>query len=166
MAISAAAVKRFYEDLVIDRWDESSPCTITAEEIIEFGQKYDPQYFHSNAEEAKQSRFREAIASGIQIMAIWRRLDHEIAQDIAWICGVAWDNVRFPNALRAGDTVRTRAVCRSKRVSDKDPTRGVVVFDYLLLNQRDEVVWSCASTNLIERRDGALDSEKITYPRR
>lgn len=158
--------RRYYEDLVIDQVQESAPYRVTAEEIIEFGQKYDPQYFHADAEAAKQSRFREAIASGIQIMAIWRRLDHEIARDIAWICGVAWDNVRFPKALRAGDTVRARAVCRSKRPSEKDPTRGVVMFEYQLLNQDDDVVWSCMSTNLIDRRKLPPGAEKATYERR
>lgn len=157
---------RYFEDLEIDRVEESASYTVTADEIVEFGSRYDPQYFHSDHEQAKQSRFREAIASGIQIMAIWRRLDHQIAHDIAWICGVAWDNVRFPCALRAGDTVRARAVCRSRRPSEKDPTRGVVVFDYTLLNQRDEVVWSCVSTNLVERRAAPAGTEKVTYERR
>lgn len=157
---------RHFEDLVIGRVEESAPYTVTAQEIVEFGRKYDPQYFHSDAAEAKQSRFREVIASGIQIMAIWRRLDHEIAKDIAWICGVAWDNVRFPTALRAGDTVRARAMCRSKRASESDPTRGVVVFDYELRNQRDEIVWSCISTNLVERRTAPAGAQKVTYERR
>lgn len=157
---------RYFEDLVVDRVEESAPYTVNAEEIIEFGRRYDPQYFHADPDEAKQSRFREPIASGIQTMAIWRRLDHGIARDIAWICGVAWDNVRFPTALRAGDTVRARAVCRSKRPSDKDPTRGVVVFEYQLLNQRDEIVWSCLSTNLIERRAVPPGTMRVTYERR
>jgi acyl dehydratase len=157
---------RYYEDLELDRWQESEPHTVTADEIVEFGSRYDPQYFHADREAAKESRFREAIASGIQIMAIWRVLDHRIAHDIAWICGIAWDNVRFPKALHAGDTVRARAVCRSRRPSDSDPTRGVVVFDYELRNQHDDIVWSCTSTNLIEMRDAPPGAHRIEYPRR
>ena len=159
------AAKRYFEDLRIGEVEESSPRTVTADEIVEFGSRYDPQYFHSDHEQARDSRFGEAIASGIQIMAIWRVLDHEIARDIAWICGVAWDNVRFPRALRAGDSVRARAVCREKRLSGSDPTRGVVVFDYELLNQDDETVWSCRSTNLVEVRKPPPGAEKITYGR-
>ena len=55
-------------------------------------------------------------------------------------------------ALRAGDVVRARSKCISKRVSNSHPERGVVVFDYTLLNQHDETVFSCRSTNLVERR--------------
>lgn len=159
-----AEIRRFYEDLEEGRIEESSTYTVTSEEILDFASKYDPQYFHADSEAARTSRFQEPIASGIQIMAIWRRLDHEIAQDIAWICGVAWDEVKFPCALRAGDTVFARSKCLSKRVSKKDPTRGVVIYEYSLLNQNGEIVWSCKSTNLVERRS-ADSEERQTYGR-
>ena len=84
-------------------------------------------------------------------MAVWRQLDHSIAHDIAWICGIAWDDVRFLVALRPRDTVRARAKCLCKRISKSRPERGIVVFEYTLLNQRDEVVFTCRSTNLVER---------------
>ena len=157
--------KRFYEDLVVGEVKESSPYTVTADEITEFGKRYDPQYFHADDVAAKDSRFNEVIASGILIMAIWRKLDHEIAHDIAWICGVAWDEVKFPLALRSGDTVFARAKCLSKRVSEKDSSRGVVIFEYTLLNQNDDIVWSCKSTNLIERSINSDEVERPSYKR-
>lgn len=43
-------------------------------------------------------------------MAIWPQLDHQIAGDIAWICGVAWDDVLFAQAVRPGDTPRAPLV--------------------------------------------------------
>ena len=121
-------------------------------ELLEFARKYDPQYFHADPDEAKRSIFGGIVASGIFTMAVWRQLDHQIAHDIAWICGVAWDDVRFPIALRAGDEVRARSQCLSKRVSQSRPERGVVIYLYELLNQRGEIVFTCRSTNLIERR--------------
>ena len=148
--------KRYYEDLVIDeRYAESSSRTVSEKEIVEFAKLYDPQYFHADAEAARGSRFGSVIASGIQVMAIWRQLDHEIASDIAWICGIAWEDVRWHLALRPGDSVRARARCLEKRISESDPTRGVVTFEYQLVNQDDQLVWSCRSLNLVERRPGA-----------
>ncbi|MFK7886365.1 MAG: MaoC/PaaZ C-terminal domain-containing protein [Gammaproteobacteria bacterium] len=144
---------RYFEDLeVTTNYSESSVRTITEQEIVDFAALYDPQYFHADAVAAKDSRFGSVIASGIQVMAIWRALDHEIAQDIAWICGVAWNNVRWHNAVRPGDQLRARARCTEKRVSDSDATRGVVTIDYQLMNQHDHCVWSCESINLVERR--------------
>ena len=146
-------MSRFYEDLIIDdAFAVSSARTVTEKEIVEFAALYDPQYFHADAEAARSSRFGSVIASGIQVMAIWRALDHEIAKDIAWICGLAWEDVRWHLALRPGDSVRARARCTHKRVSKSDPTRGVVTFDYQLINQHDTLVWSCRSLNLVERR--------------
>ena len=104
---------------------------------------------------ARGSVFGEVVASGIYTMAIWRQLDHEIARDIAWICGVAWDDVRFPRALRAGDRVRARSRCLSKRASSSDPRRGIVEYQYELLTDAGEVVFTCRSTNLVERRPPA-----------
>jgi acyl dehydratase len=83
-------------------------------------------------------------------MALWRQLDHQISSDIAWICGVAWEDVRWPVAVRSGDRLRARAECLSKRPSGSDPGRGVVEYRYTLLNQRDEVAWTCRSINLVE----------------
>ncbi len=148
--------KRYFEDLHIrDAFDESGTRTVSEQEIVDFAAQYDPQYFHADADAATASRFGGVIASGIQVMAIWRALDHEIAKDIAWICGIAWENVRWHLAVRPGDTLRARARCTEKRLSLKDPSRGIVHFDYQLLNQNDTVVWSCVSINLVECRSGA-----------
>lgn len=144
--------RRYFEDLVVGEERESSTHEIVREDMVAFARQYDPQYFHADEDAARDSIFGEVVASGIYTMALWRRLDHEIAADIAWICGVAWDDVRFARALRAGDRIRARARCLSKRESASDPRRGVVVFEYWLLNGRDEIVFSCRSTNLVERR--------------
>jgi acyl dehydratase len=106
--------------------------------MLAFASQYDPQYFHADPEAAKRSTFGDVVASGIYTMALWRWLDHDIAHDIAWICGVAWDDVRFPKALRAGDTIHARAKCLSKRDSPQRAEAGIVVYEYTLLNQRDD----------------------------
>ncbi len=146
---------RYLEDLKVGETCESAPRQVTEEELLSFARAYDPQYFHADPEAAKASRFGGLIASGIFTMALWRALDHQMAPDIAWICGVAWDDVRFLHAVRPGDTLRARSRCLSARASGKDPRRGVTVFQYELLNQRDEPVFSCRSTNLIERKAAA-----------
>ncbi len=146
---------RYLEDLSVGETAESAPRQVTEEELLGFARLYDPQYFHADPQAAKASRFGGLIASGIFTMAIWRALDHQMAPDIAWICGVAWDEVRFPLAVRPGDTLRARSRCLELRPSARDPGRGVGVFQYELLNQDGRAVFSCRSTNLIERRPGA-----------
>jgi acyl dehydratase len=146
---------RYFEDLIEGDERLSPAREVNEAELLEFARSYDPQYFHADPQAAKRSVFGGLIASGIFTMAIWRQLDHQICGDVAWICGVAWDDVRFPKAVRPGDALRARALCLSKRPSQKDPQRGVVVFEYTLLNQKGETVFTCRSTNLVERRPGA-----------
>lgn len=144
--------RRYFEDLETGECSESGARVVDREEMLAFARKYDPQYFHADEQAARDSIFGEVVASGIYTMALWRQLDHEIAGDIAWICGVAWDDVRFPRAVRAGDRLRARARCLAKRDSAGDPRRGVVVYLYELVTDSDEVVFTCRSTNLVERR--------------
>ena len=99
---------RYYEDLLAGEERTSGTRTVTEAELVAFARLYDPQYFHVDPQAAQRSVFGELVASGIFTMAIWRQLDHEIAHDIAWICGVAWDDVRFPVAVRPGDTLQAR----------------------------------------------------------
>lgn len=142
--------RRYYADLEVGEVRESRPRTVALGELIAFAREYDPQYFHADEQAARGSVFGEVIASGIYTMALWRRLDHEISGDIAWICGVGWEEVKWPRAVRAGDVLRARYECLAKRPSGSDPTRGVVEFRYGLLTEADEVAWTCRSINLIE----------------
>ena len=143
---------RFYEDIVVGSMDESEATEVSEEEMLAYARRYDPQYFHADPERARRSRFGGLVASGTHVAAIWRQRDHTVASDIAWICGIGWDEVRWPRPVRAGDRVRSRAEYLDKRVSRSDPSRGVVTCRYTLLNQSDEVVFTCRSVNLIERR--------------
>ena len=146
---------RYFEDLQIGAASLSSPRTLTRAEMLEFACRYDPQYFHTDGEAAQQSIFGDIIASGVYTAAIWRQLDHEISKDVRWICGIAWEDVRWPIAVRSGDTLRARSTCLSKRESDSRSDRGVVVMLYEVLNQNDQLVWTAKSTNLIEKRPAA-----------
>ena len=144
---------RYWEDIQPGERFISRAMDVTEDEIVDFATRYDPQYFHMDPVEAKKSHFGEVVASGVHILAIWRILDHEITGDVRWMCGIAWDNLRWNKPMRAGDQVRARAECESKRESSQ-PGRGVVIYRYALLNQDDEEIFYCTSTNLVERQTG------------
>jgi len=145
---------RFFEDLVIGEYAESSSKTVTEDEIVDFARRYDPQYFHMNPAAAKDHpQFGDVVASGIHILAVWRQCDHEITGDIRWICGISWDDLRWNRPMRPGDSVRARAELIDKRESTSKTDRGVVVYRYALVNQNDEELFYCTSTNYVERRD-------------
>jgi acyl dehydratase len=144
--------KKYFEDISIGDCAESGEQVVDREEMLDFARRYDPQYFHTDPEAAKASVFGEVVASGLFTAVLWRRLDHEISGDIAWICGVAWKDTRWPKAVRAGDRLRAKWECVAKRESSSDPRRGVIEMDYRLTDQSGDTVFSCRSVNLIERR--------------
>lgn len=144
---------RKFEDLEIGESRLSGPLTVDRDDMMDFARKYDPQWFHADADAASGSQFGEVIASGVYTAALWRKLDHSINSDIDFICGVAWEDVHWPAAVKAGDALRAASTVLEKRASQGDPNRGVAVFLYRLINQHDEEVFSCRSINLVRRRE-------------
>ena len=65
---------RSFEDLVVGETRRSETLTVTEYEIVTFAKSYDPQWFHTDPEAAKASVFGEVVASGIHVLALWRRL--------------------------------------------------------------------------------------------
>lgn len=49
-------------------WDLGT-LTLSQDEVVDFATKYDPQYFHLDAEAAKQSIFGELVASGLHTLS-------------------------------------------------------------------------------------------------
>ena len=152
---------RYFEDLEVGETGTSASRTVSEEEIVEFASRYDPQYFHTDPEAAESHpQFGEVVASGIHILALWRQLDHQITGDVRWICGIEWKQLRWNRPLKAGDSIRARAELLNKRPSASDGARGVVEYHYSLINQDNEEVFWCLSTNLVERRTGANAADR------
>ena len=147
---------RYWEDVAVGETTRSRELTVDGVDMVAFATKYDPQFFHADAEAAKDSLFGGLIASGIYTAALWRILDHEANGDIAFVCGVQWDDVRWRKAVRAGDRLVASSECLSKRPSASRPGVGLAVLRHALTNQDGDTVFSFDSTDLIYRRpDGA-----------
>lgn len=147
-----ARPERKFEDLDVGEQRTSSHRVVTEEDIVAFAREYDPQWFHAEPDNAKESIFGEVVASGIHLLAIWRQLDHEMNGDIDFVCGVGWDEVRMKKAVRPGDTVRATSQIVSLSPSRSGKARGTAITRYALVNQHGEEVLSFLSTNLVYSR--------------
>lgn len=144
--------KRYFDDLEVGETKVSEAVEITAEEIIEFATRFDPQPFHTDPVEAKKSFFKGLVASGTHTIAYWRRLDHEINGDIAFICGLEYEHIKLHRPLRAGDQMHLKTKLIEKLPSRSDPARGIVKFEYFVYNQSGELLASIKSTSLVARQ--------------
>ena len=143
---------RSFEDLVVGETRRSETVTVTEDEIVTFAKSYDPQWFHTDPEAAKASVFGEVVASGIHVLALWRRLDHSINADIDFVCGVGWEHVRLKRAVRAGDVVYVTSEIVSLEPSRSGKDRGTAVTRYALLTEHGEECLTFESINLVYTR--------------
>ena len=112
--------------------------TFTAEEIVAFGRKYDPQPFHIDAEKAKDSMFGGLCASGWHTGAVWMRKICDFRErDFARVAAEGGvppvlgpspgiKNMRWFKPVFAGATIRFGCEVTAARELRSRPGWGVV----------------------------------------
>ena len=144
---------KYFEDYVVGESFGHGAYVVEAEEIMAFARQYDPQPFHLDLAAAAASIFGGLTASGFHTVAMQGALLHSTPEDPAAIlAGLGWDEVRFSNPVRVGDTLSVRITCVETRPSESKPDRGIVRQKVELLNQDGQVVLSSVHNLLMRRR--------------
>ena len=143
-----------FEDLEVGDFRQSRSRTVTRDEIVEFARQYDPQWFHSDPEAAKDSVFGEVVASGIHVLAMWRQLDHEINSDIDYVCGIGWDEMRLHRAIRSGDVIHVTSRIVKLIPSKSRDDRGTALTRYAVVLEDGTEAVTFTSINLVYTREG------------
>lgn len=141
---------RYFEEFEIGDAVETAARTITETDVVLFaGLSGDYNQLHTDAEFARGTLFGERIAHGLLGLSVVSGL----ASRLGFVEGTAqafmaleW---KFRRPIKIGDTIRARLEARQK----KEMSRlggGFVVFDVVVLNQRDEAVQKGAWTVLVK----------------
>jgi acyl dehydratase len=126
---------------------------VTAEEIVTFARRYDPQPFHVDAEAAKHSQIGELIASGWHTGVILMRMNcDEFLLRTASEGAPGCDEVNWLKPVRPGDRLKVRRTIVSARVSKSRPQIGVVEMLCEVMNQNDVIVMTLRYSGFIRRR--------------
>jgi len=130
--------------------DEFGDVLVTAEEIVEFARRYDPQTMHVDAVAAGTGRFGGLIASGWHTASMTMRLfvEHYLSK-VATLPSPGIDQLRWTRPVRPGDTLRMRVTVVETRRSTSKPDRGMVRSLVEVVNQKGEVVMSQRPMNLM-----------------
>ena len=145
-AMKVPPVERYFEDYHVGMVDEFGEVAVTAEEIVEFARRYDPQPMHVDASGG-------LIASGWHTAAMVMRLFVEnYLSKVATLPSPGIDELRWMHPVRPGDTLRVRVTVVETRRSRSKPDRGLVRGLVEVLNQRGEVVMSQRPMNLMRCR--------------
>jgi len=150
-------VNRAFEDFPVGSRFVSTSQTISAEEIIEFARRYDPQPFHldSNVDE---NLLGGLAASGWQTAAISMRLFIETMQVGDGIIGRAIDELRWPAAVHPGDSLRVEIEILEARLSQSKPGYGLIRYRSLTKNQDGKVVQSFIALAILPARTSSSTS--------
>ena len=143
----------YLEDLHIGDRFESDAFHVTEDDIIAFAQAFDPQPFHLDAEAAKQSVFRGLVASGWQTAAMTMKLFVTGGLRLAGgSVGLGVDELRWPQPVRPGDTLRLQTEIMEIRRSRSKADRGIIRIRNTTANQNGEVVQTFFASVLVRCR--------------
>ena len=133
--------------------DEFGEVVVTADEIVAFARRYDPQAMHVDPAAAAHGAFGGLIASGWHTAAMVMRLfvEHYLSK-VATLPSPGIDELRWMRPVRPGDTLRVRVTVVETLRSRSKPDRGLVRSLVEVLNQDGEVVMSQRPMNLMRCR--------------
>lgn len=126
--------------------------TVTEADIVNFASfTGDWHPLHTNAEFAKETQFGERIAHGMLVLSLATGLwSPEQVTKWAFVAFYGMDNVRFTAPVKIGDTLHTELEVIEKE--DKGKHGGVVSFNHLVKNHKDEIVSTFILKLLIGKR--------------
>lgn len=111
-----------------------------------------PQPLHIDAHFAEQTEFGQRLFNSLYTLGIMVGMTVNDTTLGTTVANLGMTDVRFPKPVFHGDTLRARTKVISVRASRSRPDAGLVEFEHVALNQRDEVVASCRRTGLMRRR--------------
>ena len=141
---------RYFEDYEPGTVHEFGTIAVEETEILEFGQRFDPQVFHTDPQAAKQTIYGGLIASGWQTASLMMRLfvDHYLS-GIASLGSPGVDEMRWIKPVRPGDILSLRVTVSQTKRSRSKPDRGVLFSLNEVLKQNHDVVMSMKAVNLL-----------------
>lgn len=142
----------YFEDVEVGEENEFGSYEVGEGEIIEFGEQFDPQVFHTDPEAAQESMFGDLIASGWHTCAMTMRLlvENELSETKA-MGAIGVDELRWKQPVFAGDELRVETTVLGKE--DWQPGVGLVRSQTRTLNQDDREVCSFVGLVLFEKRE-------------
>jgi len=153
MAANLQGKPLYFDDCVVGDEHPAASHAVTAAEIIEFAQQWDPQPWHIDEEVARASHFGGLTACSAHIFSIFcitsQRWQSGVVQQA--IAGLGFDEMRMVKPVYAGDTLHCVSIVHDVRASRSKPDRGIVVFESQLINQDAEVVFSIKASTMMAR---------------
>ncbi len=156
---------RYFEDIRIGEQASLGDHRFTAEEIVSFAERFDPQPFHLDEQAAAESHFGGLVASGWHTAAVWMRLmvshwQRQIEAE-AYAPGERRPRLgvspgiralKWQTPVRVGDTISYSTRVTGKEELTSRPQWGLVISRNEGVNQDGREVLTFLSQVFVERR--------------
>ncbi|QLD23670.1 hypothetical protein HXZ27_05115 [Micromonospora carbonacea subsp. aurantiaca] len=124
---TGAPAELFFEDLTPGRTFDLGEVRVDGAEMVAFARRFDPQWYHVDAERAAASHHGGLIASGFYTVSLFMRayVDHVLARAAA-DASPGLEELRWLAPVRAGDRLAARLDVMGARPSTARPGLGTV----------------------------------------
>ena len=145
---------KFFEDLEVGMEFKHLPHrTITETDNLLFtALTHNPQPLHLDAEFAKTTQHGKIIVNSLFTLGLVIGLSVGDTTLGTTIGNLGMEKTEFPNPVFIGDTIRVATRIAKRRESKSKPDRGIVWFEHLGINQREEIVCDCLRKGMMLRK--------------
>jgi len=153
----------YFEDLAVGEELSFGAYEVTEDEVLAFAERYDPQWFHTEPERAReQSPLGGLAASGWHTASMTMRMlvDHHFAEAASY-GAIGVDELRWPNPTFPGETLSVSVEVLEKTPSESKPDRGVVRTDLTTANADGEPKLTMKPIVLYARRNPGDTTEQV-----
>jgi acyl dehydratase len=146
-------MNRYLEDLSPGDRFHTAAVTVTEADIIEFASRYDAQPMHTDPIASARGPFGGLIASGWHTAALVMGMTAQARPfgDVP-VLGLGVEELKWPQPVRPGDTLRVTLEVESVRPSTSNPRYGIVGLRSSTFNQRGELVFLVRPNCWVPRR--------------
>jgi acyl dehydratase len=143
----------FLEDFVVGQVYRTEKLRIDRERIKSFAAEFDPQPYHLDEDDARESIFAGLAASGWHTAAATMRLMVEgELKPAGGIIGLGFEEFRWPRPVRPGDELHVESEVLDVRPSKSRGDQGLVKLRNTTLNQNGEPVQITVGSLLVPKR--------------
>ena len=112
---------------------------------------HNPAAIHLDAEYAAASEFGKPLMNSVFTLGLVVGVSVGDTTLGTTVGNLGWDEVRFPLPVFVGDTIHVETRVLEKRHSRSRPANGIVIFEHVGYNQRDEIICRCRRSALMHR---------------
>lgn len=154
---------RYYEQFSVGQtFTHDIRRTVTETDNVLFTtMTHNPAAIHLDAEYASHTEFGKPLMNSAFTLGLMVGISVGDTTLGTTVGNLGWDEVRFPRPVFVGDTLHVESTVLELKASKSRPDNGIVVFEHVAFNQRDEVVATCKRVALMLRRPDSVQPDSL-----